>query len=133
MKIWSGSIETERGAWELLTLVDQIHDWAVETFRNFVIQHLKSWHSYCDANYLLDWDIDDPNSKKPQSKKRKREVHEDEDVSLPKWCDYVDEPLRKKMLQREQESLTEMLGQEKEWRSIVKRVFPAPAAPDPAQ
>lgn len=129
MKIWSGSIETERGAWELLMLVDQIHDWAVKTFRNFVIQHLKPWHRYCDANYLLDWDTDDPNSKKPESKKRKREVHEDEDVKLPKWCGYVDEPLRKKMLEREKISLREMLEQEKEWSSITTRVFPPQTAP----
>ena len=108
-------------------LVDQIHDWAVNTFRNFVIQHLKAWHKYCDANYLLDWDTDDPNSKRPESKKRKREVHDDEDVNLLTWCDFVDEPLRKKMLEKEKKSLKEMLEQEMEWRSVIGRLFPPPA------
>lgn len=97
------------------------------TFRDFVIQHLKAWHEYCDANYLQEWDTDDENSKRPQTKKRKREVSDERDVRLPKWCKYVDEPLRRKMLNKEKESLIKMLEQEKEWRSIIGRVFPLPS------
>lgn len=44
---------TERKAWELLSLVDQIHLWGVTDFRNFVIQHLKPWHDFrknCNIN-----------------------------------------------------------------------------------
>ena len=113
-RIWSGCIETERGAWELLALMDQINDWAITTFRDFVIHHLEEWHKYCDANYLFDWDTDDENSKRPQSKKRKREARGDDEVRLPIWCDEVDEPLRRKMLKREKELLTETLEQEEE-------------------
>ena len=97
------------------------------TFRDFVIQHLKAWHEYCDANYLEDWDTDDENSKKPQAKKRKREVSDAGDVRLPKWCKLVDEPLRRKMMNQEKESLMKTLKQEKEWRSIIGRVFPPPS------
>ena len=92
-----------------------------------MIQHLKAWHQYCDANYLLDWDTDDENSKRPQKKKRKREVSDEGDVRLPKWCKHVDEPLRKKMLGKEKESLMELLDREKEWKSIIGRVFPPPS------
>ncbi len=108
--------------------MDQIHRWATTTFRDFVIQHLKAWHQYCDANYLQDWDTDDEDSKRPQTRKRKREVSDGGDVRLPKWCKYVDEPLRRKMLSIEKESLTEMLEREKEWRGIIGRVFPPPSA-----
>lgn len=97
------------------------------TFRDFVIQHLKAWHEYCDANYLEDWDTDDENSKRPQSKKRKREVSDEGDIRLPKWCKLVDEPLRRKMMSQEKESLTKTLEQEKEWRTINGRVFPPPS------
>ena len=101
--------------------------------------HLKPWHAYCDETYLFDWDTDDENSKKPQSRKRKRGLEDDGEVlRLPKWCDLVDAPLRSKMLAKGQKSLKGTLrkrkrlrkrvGGEEEWEHrlrIVKRVFPS--------
>lgn len=37
---------TERTAWELLQIVDQIHIWGATDFRDFVIQHLRPWHEF---------------------------------------------------------------------------------------
>ena len=42
---------TERKAWELLSLVDQIHLWGATQFRDRVISHLKAWHELADACY----------------------------------------------------------------------------------
>ncbi|KJK63935.1 hypothetical protein P875_00064605 [Aspergillus parasiticus SU-1] len=52
-RVWSGRVATKRKAWELLSLVDQIHSWGVTEHRDFVIQHLKAWHNFgrmCYAN-----------------------------------------------------------------------------------
>ncbi|KAH7086177.1 hypothetical protein FB567DRAFT_549691 [Paraphoma chrysanthemicola] len=45
-RVWSGLISDERKAWELLSLIDQIHEWGVTTFRDYVIRHLRSWHKF---------------------------------------------------------------------------------------
>lgn len=129
-KIWSGSISNQRGAWELLSLVDQIHEWASTTFRDFVTEHLNVWHAYSDENFLLDWDTDDENSKKPQSPKRKRELHNDKDLKLPKWCNYIDPPLRNRMQVRAKAALKKMVDEEQERKrklEVIKRVFPPPS------
>ena len=46
-RVWSGRITDERKAWELLSLIDQIHLWGVTTHREYVLRHLKLWHKYC--------------------------------------------------------------------------------------
>lgn len=56
-RIWSGRITTEYKAWELLSIVDQIHLWGVTEFRNFVIQHLKAWHEFGKECYARDVDF----------------------------------------------------------------------------
>ncbi|KAF1970805.1 hypothetical protein BU23DRAFT_368284, partial [Bimuria novae-zelandiae CBS 107.79] len=53
-RIWSGRIANERSAWELLHLVDQIHEWGVTTFRRYVIRHLHAWHSFGRAVWAKD-------------------------------------------------------------------------------
>ncbi|KAH7165369.1 hypothetical protein EDB81DRAFT_917353, partial [Dactylonectria macrodidyma] len=50
-RVWSGRVVTERSAWELLSLVDQIHQWGVNQFRTFVTRHLKAWHEFCSECY----------------------------------------------------------------------------------
>ena len=45
-----------RKAWELLSLVDQIHLWGVTDFRSSIIQCLKQWHEIsrmCYANDVM--------------------------------------------------------------------------------
>ena len=46
---------TKRKAWELLSLVDQIHSWGVTEHRDFVIQHLKAWHAFGKLCYANDF------------------------------------------------------------------------------
>jgi hypothetical protein len=60
-RIWSAGVVTERTAWELLSLVDQIHLWGVTDHRDFVIQHLKPWHEYAETCYArnADWTLAD--------------------------------------------------------------------------
>jgi hypothetical protein len=45
---------TEQKAWELLSIIDQIHMWGVTDFREFVIRHLKPWHEFCKKCYVFD-------------------------------------------------------------------------------
>lgn len=47
---------TERTAWELLQIVDQIHIWGATDFRDFVIQHLRPWHELGKTCYVNDID-----------------------------------------------------------------------------
>ncbi|KAK4243152.1 hypothetical protein C7999DRAFT_18457 [Corynascus novoguineensis] len=53
-RIWSARAVTERKAWELISLIDQIHLWGVTDHRDFVIQHLKPWHEFAEKCYARD-------------------------------------------------------------------------------
>ncbi|KAI9036707.1 ankyrin repeat domain-containing protein [Aspergillus affinis] len=53
-KIWSGRVVTQRKAWELLCLVDQIHLWGVTDFRDSVMQCLRPWHEFGRICYAHD-------------------------------------------------------------------------------
>ena len=55
-RLRSGRIVNGRTAWELLSLIDQIHLWSITESRTFVLEHLRSWHTFCKENCLLDWD-----------------------------------------------------------------------------
>ena len=48
-QIWEGAITDENIAWQLHSLVDQIHEWAVHTFIPFILDHLEAWHAYLIA------------------------------------------------------------------------------------
>ncbi|KAI8413955.1 hypothetical protein FOFC_07246 [Fusarium oxysporum] len=63
-RIWSGRVSTERRAWELLSLIDQIHLWGVTVFRDFVIRHLKPWHEFGKRCYVNDIDFTTSSSDK---------------------------------------------------------------------
>ncbi|SPO07514.1 uncharacterized protein DNG_10208 [Cephalotrichum gorgonifer] len=56
-RIWSGRVTTERRAWELLQVIDQIHVWGATDFRDFVIRHLKPWHEFGKKCYVNDVDF----------------------------------------------------------------------------
>ena len=45
---------TIRKAWELLSLLDQIHLWGVTDFRSSIIQCLKQWHEFSRMCYAND-------------------------------------------------------------------------------
>jgi hypothetical protein len=101
-KIWSGRVVNEGTAWELVTLLDQIHLWAVTEFRTFVLEHLRPWHTFCDDNYLLDWDSVYDTS---PERKRKRTYSEDSDLPLPSWTNLLDKPSRLRVQVRAKKSL----------------------------
>ncbi|KAL5607182.1 hypothetical protein FOBRF1_007679 [Fusarium oxysporum] len=63
-RIWSGRVSTERRAWELLSLINQIHLWGVTVFRDFVIRHLKPWHEFGKRCYVNDIDFTTSSSDK---------------------------------------------------------------------
>ncbi|KAK6832344.1 hypothetical protein RU639_004121 [Aspergillus parasiticus] len=56
-RIWSGRVVTLRKAWELLSLVDQIHLWGVTDFRNSIINRLNDWHEFGRRCYANDVDF----------------------------------------------------------------------------
>jgi hypothetical protein len=43
---WEGDIREEKSAWALLSLLNQIYEWARETHRLFVEHHLRKWNTY---------------------------------------------------------------------------------------
>lgn len=49
-EFWQGDITEEKMAWQLHSLIDQIHVWAVQVFRPFVLDHLKPWHQRYISN-----------------------------------------------------------------------------------
>lgn len=53
-RIWSGRVTTERKAWELLSLIDQIHLWGATDFRQFVMKHLQPWYAFAEKCYHID-------------------------------------------------------------------------------
>lgn len=105
-RIWSARVVDERSAWELLSLCDQIHLWAITDFRTFVLEHLKPWHKFCDDNYILDWKSVYDISQEP---KWTRTCSEAEDLPLPRWTDLLSKPARHKVQERAKKSLAKAL------------------------
>ncbi|XXG97435.1 hypothetical protein Hte_003736 [Hypoxylon texense] len=65
--IWEGDVTTQKDATGLLCIVDQIQQWAVSTYRPFVVQHLKrrEWLAQIkrlnwNKNGFLEPEVDDP-------------------------------------------------------------------------
>jgi hypothetical protein len=94
---------TERKAWELLSLVDQIHLWGVTDFRDFVIRHLKPWHEFCKKCYVNDVDF---MAMKPEAGNRTLNdgrvvcITPTSCLVLPEWAKYVTEDTRLKLRNR---------------------------------
>jgi hypothetical protein len=105
-RVWSARATNERAAWELLSLIDQIHLWAITEFRTFVTEHLKPWHKFCDDNYLLDWKS--VYNIKPELKWM-RTCSEGTDLPLPSWVNLLSDPIQRKVQARAQNSLAEAL------------------------
>ena len=127
-KIWTGTIALERQAWELLSLIDQIHEYATTTFRDFVLRHLKPWHEFCEDNYLLDW-----KSNYNTGRKRKRTCSEDEDLPMPTWVDLLKDTGKRAKLNLRAKGLLAMAIEEEEererMREVIKRVLPSKHGP----
>ncbi|OAG17118.1 hypothetical protein CC77DRAFT_1064383 [Alternaria alternata] len=48
--IWEGDVKDFSRAYELICLVDQIHDFAANQHRKFVIEHLERWLVHCEEH-----------------------------------------------------------------------------------
>ncbi|KAH0534170.1 hypothetical protein FGG08_007239 [Glutinoglossum americanum] len=105
-RIWSGRVIDEKSAWELLSLVDQIHLWAITDFRTFVLEHLRPWLGFCEENFLLDWDSDYDSGRQ---RKSRRTYSESRDLLLPRWVDFLSDSLQQKAQVRAREILAKAL------------------------
>lgn len=105
-RIWSGHVVQERDARMLLSLIDQIHLWAITEYRTFIIEHLRPWHQLCDQNYLLEWDscFD-----VPEHKKRKRAADSAGNLTVPSWVSEMKRPNRNGFRNRARLSLEEAI------------------------
>lgn len=43
--IWEGDVKNFSRAFDLICIVDQIHDYAINVHRPFVMKHLEAWHA----------------------------------------------------------------------------------------
>ncbi|KAH0562322.1 hypothetical protein GP486_002987 [Trichoglossum hirsutum] len=101
-RIWSGRVVNEKTAWELLSLIDQIHLWAITEFGTFVLEHLRPWLDFCEENFLWGWYSVYGSSER---RKRKRTYSESRDFLLPSWTDPLSDTLRQKVEARAKEAL----------------------------
>ncbi|KAF7164600.1 hypothetical protein CNMCM5623_009057 [Aspergillus felis] len=101
-RIWSGRVATIRKAWELLSLVDQIHLSGATDFRNSIIQYLKQWHEFGRRSYANDVDF-------LVSKLKTDRVTRDGKeylciptacLQLPDWANCLSEEIRGKLLEK---------------------------------
>ncbi|KAK4142039.1 uncharacterized protein C8A04DRAFT_38683 [Dichotomopilus funicola] len=92
-RIWSARVVTEKKAWELLSLVDQIHLWGVTDHREFVIRHLKPWHRYAERCYARDVEhmlgyVDTAGWLNPKTHARQWSVPQN-CIRLPEWMPHL--------------------------------------------
>lgn len=92
-RIWSARVVTKHTAWELLSLVDQIHLWGVTHHREFVIRHLKPWHEFAEKCYARDvsqmlGDVDTGGTFDPKAGTHMWSVPQD-CVRLPEWTRHL--------------------------------------------
>lgn len=98
-RIWSGRVTTERRAWELLQIVDQIHSWGATDFRDFVIRHLKPWHEFCKKCYVNDVDymVFHPDAGHRTIDGQLAYAVPGECQELPRWTEHITEDARSDM------------------------------------
>jgi hypothetical protein len=108
-RIWSGHVTCEEKAFELLSLLDQIHMWAITEHRSFILDHLRAWHKNCDKNLLLEWDS---RFDLGDDKKRRRALNEAGELNLPKWVSYFSEPNQRNIQSRARRCLKQVLAEE---------------------
>ncbi|KFZ13080.1 hypothetical protein V501_03895 [Pseudogymnoascus sp. VKM F-4519 (FW-2642)] len=107
-KIWSGRVINERSAWELLSLIDQIHEYAVTTFRKYVIEHLHRWHIFL-YNSLLNQDL-----KCDIFTKTMNGYTSIDPKGLPSWTKSLSTKAKAKLRLRAKESLATLLDTQRE-------------------
>ncbi|KAH1524301.1 hypothetical protein KXX29_003248 [Aspergillus fumigatus] len=101
-RIWSGRVVTIRKAWELLSLVDQIHLWGATDFRNSIIQYLKPWHEFSRRAYANDVEFVVSKVRTPKIMRDGKEYIciPAACLQLPDWANRLSEEIRGKLLER---------------------------------
>ena len=105
-KLWSGHVTCEEKAFELLTLIEEIHDWSITMHRSFVLEHLRAWHNRCDENLFLEWDS---RFDRGDKNKRRRELNKAGQLNLPTWVSHFNEPSQRSIQHRARKSLQRAL------------------------
>ena len=107
-------------AWQLLCLVDSIHEWAKTTYRPFIERRLKIWNEAVERDFLLEWDVETTRDDTMEVRKRYEQergeieqfqrgddihdalfvnpyFHEPDDVRLPVWANSLDVQTRRNL------------------------------------
>ena len=109
-------------------MIDAIQEYAVGEFRDFVIRHLDAWHEYCDDTYLHEMLLV---PQADQKGKRKRDDANEENVMLPRWCEFIDSRTKDKMREKAKASLraaameqyeVEQSFEVKQWEPVVDEI-----------
>lgn len=107
----------ERAVWEPLSLIDQIHLWALTGFRDFVMEHLRPWHAFCDENHLPNWD-----SVYDTGPERKRRRTCDETGALPiaSWVNMLSDKRQQRIQDRAKCFLAKATIEHEMWKGKGK-------------
>ncbi|KAG2026542.1 hypothetical protein GB937_001322 [Aspergillus fischeri] len=129
-RIWSGRVVTIRKAWELLSLVDQIHLWGATDFRNSIIQHLKQWHEFGRRSYANDVDFVVSKLRTPRVMRDGKEYIciPTACLQLPDWANRLSEEIRGKLLERVSFHFYEAYQRDRsalsdQWPSVIRCFF----------
>jgi hypothetical protein len=97
-RIWSSRVTTERSAWELLSFIDQIHQWGVTDFRDFVLRHLRPWNNFAKKCYLNDIAFTQslPNTGKVMEDGKPKLVVPTSCLALPEWTKHFTRKARER-------------------------------------
>ncbi|KAI9041899.1 uncharacterized protein KD926_006445 [Aspergillus affinis] len=97
--IWSGRVMTQRKAWELLCLVDQIHLWGVTDFRDSVMQCVRPWHEFGRICYAHDVSFLSRYLKTDRitHERKKYQILPEAAVKIGDWAQYFTADARKEL------------------------------------
>ncbi|KAI6365431.1 hypothetical protein MCOR25_005358 [Pyricularia grisea] len=102
--IWNGKVTNERKAWELLSIVDQIHHWAITKHRDFVIRHVREWHEFCEECHRQDaiklWLSSGPYKKRHTAAASRARRQGLRGLRLADWTEYLGSEAHNKIRRR---------------------------------
>lgn len=93
-KMWSGDVQSERSAWELLHQVDTIQQWARASYRDMIQHYLGSWHKAIKRDILFEWKTDKGGQQyrvpRQTDVSRRDSISIIPDLTMPFWAMAVD-------------------------------------------